>query len=233
VTENDARLELYSRDGIFMIRANGLELMSGFCHDSAKALGQLAAQLAPAREPRILIGGLGLFLTLRTGGFVGIWLMFLAFMLWQSARAALAGTATVSRVSGVRVADVMDHEPVVLRGTTTVERAYDEYFLRYQSDWLPVVDGDGRFIGIARRIRADELVRAGEGAATVGSILEPGSERLAIGQDRPLTEVLALDSLGRLGAVIATDADDTLTGILTLEQVRRALQTLTPNPATR
>lgn len=181
----------------------------------------------------VLIGGLGLFLTLRTGGFVGIWLMFLAFMLWQSARAALAGTATVSRVSGVRVADVMDHEPVVLRGTTTVERAYDEYFLRYQSDWLPVVDGDGRFIGIARRIRADELVRAGEGAATVGSILEPGSERLAIGQDRPLTEVLALDSLGRLGAVIATDADDTLTGVLTLEQVRRALQTLTPNPATR
>ncbi len=181
----------------------------------------------------VLLGGLGLFLTLSSGSFVGIWLMFLAFMLWQSARVALAGTAQVSRVSGVRVSDVMDHEPVVVHGTSTVEQAYDEVFLRYQRDWLPVIDGDGHFIGIARRNRADELVRAGEGEATVGSILEPGSERLAIGEDRPLTEVLALDSLGRLGAVIATDADDTLTGVLTLDQVRRVMQTLTAAPAAR
>jgi len=59
-TEDDAVLELYGKDGMFMIRANGLELMNGFCHESELVLGQLAAQCAPAREPRILIGGLGL-----------------------------------------------------------------------------------------------------------------------------------------------------------------------------
>lgn len=57
--EGDALLELYRKDAVFMIRANGLELMNGFCHDSEDALGQLAAELAPP-SARILLGGLGL-----------------------------------------------------------------------------------------------------------------------------------------------------------------------------
>ncbi|MDA8069717.1 MAG: site-2 protease family protein [Actinomycetota bacterium] len=181
----------------------------------------------------MLLGGLGLYLTLQSGSFTGIWLMLLAFMVWQSARMALNGTAAASRFSGVRVADIMDHEPVVVRGTASVERAYDESFLRYQRDWLPVIDGDGRFIGIARRERAHELLLAGEGSATVGSILEPGSERLTIGENHPLTDVLGLDALRRLGAVMATGDDDTLTGVLTVDQVRRVLQTAVATPAAR
>lgn len=58
-TEGDALLELYRKDAVFMIRANGLELMNGFCHDSEVALGRLAAEMAPSK-PRILLGGLGL-----------------------------------------------------------------------------------------------------------------------------------------------------------------------------
>ncbi len=58
--ENDALLELYGKDGVFMIRVNGRELMNGFCHDSETALGRLAATLAPTRAPRVLVGGLGL-----------------------------------------------------------------------------------------------------------------------------------------------------------------------------
>lgn len=59
-TENDSVLELYGKDGMFMIRANGLELMNGFCHDSETALGIAAAGLARSPEPHILVGGLGL-----------------------------------------------------------------------------------------------------------------------------------------------------------------------------
>jgi len=56
----DAHLELFRKDDVFMIRANGLELMNGFVHESETALGHLAAELANGDEPRILIGGLGL-----------------------------------------------------------------------------------------------------------------------------------------------------------------------------
>lgn len=58
-TERDAVLELYEKDGRFMIRANGLELMNGFFHESESALGVFAARLAP-NGARFLVGGLGL-----------------------------------------------------------------------------------------------------------------------------------------------------------------------------
>jgi spermidine synthase len=60
----DTHLELYAKDGIFMIRANGLELMNGFSHDSETAFGRLVAELAPNAAPNILIAGLGLGYTL-------------------------------------------------------------------------------------------------------------------------------------------------------------------------
>jgi len=59
-TERDTVLELYGKNGRFMIRANGFELMNGFCHDSETALGTFAAGLAPSEEARFLVGGLGL-----------------------------------------------------------------------------------------------------------------------------------------------------------------------------
>src|SRR5215510_1442794 len=59
-TERDAVLELYGKDGKFMIRANGLELMNGFCPESEIAMGALAAEVAPSKDVRVLVGGLGL-----------------------------------------------------------------------------------------------------------------------------------------------------------------------------
>ncbi len=76
-------LVLYrAEDGVFMIRANGLELMNGHDHRSAEVLGQLAGEHAlreaRGREPRVLIGGLGLGYTL------------------AGAAAALAGRGTIA-----------------------------------------------------------------------------------------------------------------------------------------
>src|SRR5262249_19654814 len=62
--DGDSHLGLYAKDGIYMIRANGFELMSGFAHDSETAFGYLAAELASNAAPNILIAGLGLGYTL-------------------------------------------------------------------------------------------------------------------------------------------------------------------------
>lgn len=58
------QLDLYERNGLFMIRANGWELMNGEYHASEDQLGRLAGLLAPSPRPRILVGGLGLGYTL-------------------------------------------------------------------------------------------------------------------------------------------------------------------------
>src|SRR5271163_1039786 len=58
------QLDLYERNGVYMIRANGWELMNGEYHASEDQLGCLAGLLASAPQPEILVGGLGLGYTL-------------------------------------------------------------------------------------------------------------------------------------------------------------------------
>jgi Zn-dependent protease len=179
----------------------------------------------------IVLAGLGIWLLLRAPGFGGIWLLVLAFLVGQSARAALRQSAVTERVQGVLVADVMDRQPIMLPTTTPVDQALDEFLVRYGAEWLPVVDDDGHFVGIARRERVQEVSDGGEGWLAVSSVLESDdAAALQIGEDRPLTDVLTLESLGRLGAVMAVDADGVLRGVVTLDRVRRALQTVFATP---
>src|SRR5688572_22766262 len=57
---------LHHRDGEFVIRVRGQELMSSRVHGSEEEMARLAcAALGDVAAPRVLIGGLGLGYTLR------------------------------------------------------------------------------------------------------------------------------------------------------------------------
>jgi hypothetical protein len=87
-----------------------------------------------------------------------------------------------------------------------------------------VVDESGHLLGIARQERALASIEAGEGWLTTGAVVEPDDGRTwRVPQDRPISELLASDTLGKLGALMAVDADGVLRGVVTAEQVRRAL----------
>jgi CBS domain-containing protein len=180
-----------------------------------------------------LLGLCGVLLMVRTGNvFTGIWLVAVAFLLYQSARGAIVQTALTDRIAGVRVADIMDPQPVAIPADTPVDQALDEYFLRYGWSWFPVIDRDGTFLGIARQERLEAARDGGESRGTVGAVLEdgsPGSWR--VGVDRPLTELLSSETLAKLGALMAVDDLGVLRGVVTVEQVRRALQAAFGAPA--
>ncbi len=182
----------------------------------------------------LLLGAVGIWMLLAAGSFGGLWLLALAFLLGQSARSALLQTQVSERIEGVRVADIMDRQPVAIPAETPVKQALDEYFHRYGAAWLPVVDDQGHFVGIARRERAEAMLDSGENWLTVGAALDSDdASSLRIDENGPLTELLSLESLGRLGAVMAVDREGVLRGIVTVEQVRRALQTVLGSPAAR
>jgi Zn-dependent protease len=182
----------------------------------------------------VLLAGVGIWLMLSYGSFTGLWLLAIAFMLGQSARAALLQTAVTARIEEVRVSDIMDTQPVSIPSATAVTSALDEFLLRYGAAWLPVVDPVGHFLGIAHRERAQTAQDAGEGWLTIDSVLESeDSAVMHVDEDRPLTEVLSLESLGRLGAVMAVDREGILRGVVTADQVRRALQAMFASGVTR
>jgi Zn-dependent protease len=190
---------------------------------------QVAAKLG--RGFSVILAGFGIWLALAYGSFSGLWLVVLAFLLGQSAQGALAQTALTERIEGVRVADIMDTQPVAIPAGTAVAQALEEYFLRYGWSWFPIIDDAGRFVGIARQERVQAVVDSGEGWLTVGTVLEP-TEAISwrVDEDRPITELLASESLGRLGALMAVDAEGVLRGVVTVEQVRRALQSALGSP---
>lgn len=173
----------------------------------------------------LLLAGVGVWLLLAYRSFTGLWLVAISFLLYQSARAAIVQTALSAQIESVRVADIMDRQPVAIPGATPVAQALDEFFLRYGWSWFPVIDAAGKFLGIARQERLSATEDHGEGWLTVEAVLEPEQGGgWHVREDRPITEVLSSESLGRLGALMAVDSDGVLRGVVTVEQVRRALQ---------
>ena len=179
----------------------------------------------------LLLGGAGLLLTFKLHSFTGLWLMAIAFLLYQSASGAIRQTSLTERIEGVTVSDVMDPQPVAIHAATAVGEALDSYFLRYGWGWFPVIDEQGRLLGVAQRERLQATYDGGEGWLTVGAVLDADEGgRWHVGEDRPLTEALASESFGKLGAVMAVDREGVLRGVLTADQVRRALQTALGSP---
>jgi CBS domain-containing protein len=172
-----------------------------------------------------LLAGFGVFLVLQGNLIGGIWLVFIGMFLGQAARSAEFQTAISERIEGLRVADVMDPEPVALPAATTLDRALDEYFLRYRWPWFPVTDHLGRFIGFVTREQIEHVPEGLRHESTVDEVVDrdPGSV-LSVRLDEPLESLLASEGLRQLGALMAVDAEGVLRGVVTLDQVRRALR---------
>jgi CBS domain-containing protein len=169
-----------------------------------------------------VIGAGGAWLALNGAIASGIWLVFIAaFIIGPAARAAEASTVVASRIEGLRVSDVMDSEPVAVPAEASVERALDDFFLRYRWDWFPVVDATGHFVGLVERQRVDDAASD----AQVGDVVQPETQTtFRVGVDEPLETLLRSEGLQRLGAIMAVDGEGVLRGVVTVEQVARALQ---------
>jgi len=187
---------------------------------------RIAAMLGRALS--FLMIAAGIFLAFQGALISGIWLAFIGYTLVQSARAAVVQTVLTSRIEGLGVADVMDSEPVAIAADMPLDRAYDERFLRYGYPWFPVVDPEGRLVGLVTRESIEALPQDERASLRVAAVMagDPGGVRVRA--DEPLEALLGRDALRRLGAIMAVDSDGRLRGIVTADQVRSALSSPAP-----
>ena len=169
-----------------------------------------------------LLMGYGIYRALaRSDAGGGIWYLALGWMLGGAARAAVLQSAVSTRLEGVTAADIMDAEPVAIPAALTVGQAYEDFFLRYHGwSWFPVVEDDGRFTGIAHRAAVEQVAQQ-DGALAVRAVTAAGD---SVAPDTPLESLAGSEPLRRLGALMAVDRDGRLRGVVTVEQVSRALQ---------
>jgi Zn-dependent protease len=182
---------------------------------------RFAANLGRVMAYVFMAGGLALIFV--GDIFAGVWLALIGMVVNGSARGAAMQTTITSKIDSLSVADVMDREPVAIPGDISVERALDEYFLRYRWPWFPVVDAAHRFLGLVERDRADEVPEVSRASSSVADLIDP-DQGLFIRDDTPLDSLLSNQNLRKLGALMAIDADGRLSGVITVEQVGRALR---------
>ena len=161
--------------------------------------------------------------------FGGVWWGVLGWLIAGSARGAAVSARVNDRLEGITVEDVMDREPVTMPATTRLLEAEEQFFSRAEWDWYPVVDADGRFLGVARREAVGEAIAAGMPALEIAELMDPADPLgHPVTTTDPLEAALGSEPLRRLGAIMAVDREGQLRGVLTVEQLHRALTAAVP-----
>jgi hypothetical protein len=182
------------------------------------------AAAAVGRGFGFLLIGIGAFLLLNGIVYDGLVLGVLGWLIAQSARGAVAQTVVTERLQGITVADIMDPEPVTIPADLAAERAFEDYFLRYHGwGWFAVVEADGRYVGRAERDPIEAAAHGGAASRPVRELAGADAEG-RVPADAPLEALLGSEPLRRLGALMAVDGEGRLRGVVTVEQVARALR---------
>jgi Zn-dependent protease len=169
--------------------------------------------------------GLGLALLVSGDAIDGLWLLLIGWVLGQAARGAIVQSEVTRRLGGITVADLMDSEPVAIPENVSIEDALDEYFLRYRWPWFFVVDAAQRFRGLVERTAADAVPETSRASARIAEVVAENSDDLfRVPLEAPLESLLANEAMRRLGALAAVDGEGRLRGVITAEQVGRALR---------
>lgn len=169
--------------------------------------------------------GIGGLLLLASGDGSGIFLLVLGLLLYQASGGAVLQGVLGQRIQRVTVGDIMDREPLTIPSELRLLDAQEQFFARYREPWFAVVDQARHLLGVVRSERVDQEIAAGRPALEVADVLEQDLP-VRIGAGEPLESLLRSEGLGRLGGMVAVDADDVVQGVVTVAQIRRAL-----NPA--
>jgi CBS domain-containing protein len=157
--------------------------------------------------------------------FSGFLFAFMGWSLSQSARGATMQDTIFSAARELRVADVMDRQPVVMPADASVQRALDEFFWRYRWPWFPVVDQNNHFIGLIEQNSVDRVEEVDRASTFASALIAPDSTKnRSVRDDTPLTALLANEEIRDFGSLMAIDDLGQLSGVVTIEQVQRALR---------
>jgi Zn-dependent protease len=146
-----------------------------------------------------------------------LWLVMIASMIFQGARAARQQIGLRSRLAGASVADAMDPPPLAIPADMTLSEALDRYLRGHESEVFPVIEAGGTVAGVvsfdsARRVGMHDPLRP------VRDALIPLSDVLTAGEGEPLDRAVMRLGAGRAALVLR---DGRLVGTITGRSVGR------------
>ncbi|MCW3040250.1 MAG: site-2 protease family protein [Solirubrobacterales bacterium] len=177
----------------------------------------------------VLIGG-GLFLAVTGDVADGVWFMVLGWFMAQSARAAVVGSNVRETLEGVTAADIMAPDPLTMPPTVSALEAQEQWFSRFDSPFIVVAEPDGRYLGTLTAARVAGALADGRPVLPVRELLDDpdGHDAARVAPGLGLEHLLQVPALRAVGAVMVVDEAGLLRGVVTVEQVQRALTAAVP-----
>jgi PDZ domain-containing secreted protein/Zn-dependent protease/predicted transcriptional regulator len=181
-----------------------------------------SATIAAARGGRIfayllMLGGFGVLTTGETSG--GLWLMIIGTFILQATRAEVAQALVVGALHGVKVSDLMSRNPLSIPPTSSVADLLALAGER-RAQALPVVENDGRFVGLVTHAAAMAVPEAKRSTTQVSQVMAPAAVVPVTTPESPAMDVTA--SLGASPAVVVL-ANDRVVGKIGPAEVEGAV----------
>lgn len=164
----------------------------------------------------VLFGGAFLRLT-QDDLFGALWFALIGMFIFQGARVSYQHAGMAERLAAGTVADAMDPPPPAVAADLTLSETLDRFLIGHERESFPVIDSDGRVLGVisfdsARELGARDPLRPARDAVVP-------LERLAVARpDESLDDVLT--RLGATGAALVL-RDGLLVGAITGAGVSR------------
>jgi Zn-dependent protease/CBS domain-containing protein len=171
--------------------------------------------------------GLGLFMLIVEGAFSGAWLAFIGWFLLQAASAEARYVATKQALDGLRVRDLMTHQPVTVEADLSLGQFMDDVAWSQRYTTYPVLE-QGRPIGLLAFRSIASVPRDEWNTRRVRDAMIPVEKVPMLDEDEPAIDALAELSAGEVNRGLVVD-NGHLAGFLSITDLARALEVGRPS----
>lgn len=166
----------------------------------------------------------------------GLWLALVGFFVVMAAGAQATGAQVQAVLSGVHASELMSTPVVSIPERTSASQASTEWFLPYRYTSFPVIDEQGRAIGVVSVAQIERLTRSGWVQRSVGELADRDPALLISGEE-DVARLLERAAFARVGRAVVVDEPGRPIGLISITDVQRALRASrltdhTGNPAT-
>lgn len=187
---------------------------------------RLWATVAAARAGQILglvLVGLGLWELLALRSYAGLWLALIGWFILGAAGAEEQQARLTDSLAGVRVQDVMTPDPDTAPAGIPVSEFVESHLLQRRHTSFPLMDTEGRTIGLVTAGRVKALPRARWAQTPLSAVACPMAEVPVAAPDEPLSELLRRLDGPTGGRALVLD-HRRLVGIVSPLDVTRAIE---------
>lgn len=163
----------------------------------------------------------GLF-SLFTGFTGGLWIMLIGWFLHTAAQSSYQQASLEETLKGVKVKNIMVRDVITLSPDMTIDRAVNDFFLRYGYGGFPVVR-DGRFLGFLTLKEVRNVPRQQWQEVLISEVFLPHNNKWEVSEEDDALkalEIMISEDTGRLVVL----RDGKIEGLITRNGIARFVQ---------